>query len=127
MKLYCYRNLHRDLWSIQANQRVIGHEDSVFIGDPEFRVRKGGQARARRDRKKNVHAFVVGAFERVVANVPFEIHQDPESPFRWRQVTYNPFVDDSFVELPWRTPIEKADVALLTTEGRCFAGWRRAR
>tara|TARA_R100001086_G_C11756193_1_gene236794 strand:- start:80 stop:493 length:414 start_codon:yes stop_codon:yes gene_type:complete len=40
--------------------RVVDHRDQVLIHNAEFRVREGGRQRVIKERKKNVHAFVVG-------------------------------------------------------------------
>ena len=59
-KVKVYRNLHKNCYSIQLDGRVVAHADEVFIRDPVFRVQPTGRKRVLREKKKNVHAFVVG-------------------------------------------------------------------
>lgn len=62
MKVRVYFNLHSGLWSIQdyKTRRVIGHASRVNLTDCTFQVSEAGRQRVLRERKKNVHAFVVG-------------------------------------------------------------------
>jgi hypothetical protein len=53
-----------------------------------FVVRKAGQKRVREERRKNVHAFVVGE---ITEAHPYRM------PDNWR-VSYNPFKNDTFMQ-----------------------------
>ena len=59
-KVMVYYNLHKHTFSITYKSKVIMHADYVKLDDVEFRVRKGGNERVKREKQKNVHAFVIG-------------------------------------------------------------------
>ena len=55
-----YRNLHNDKLSVRYGGKVVGHVDSIWLRDATFAVQPAGRDRVRREKKKNVHAFVRG-------------------------------------------------------------------
>ena len=68
MKVYVYFNLHRKCFSIKALEgankgRVVAHRDDVLLFDATFKVSEAGRQRVLRERKKNVHAGVVGVWD----------------------------------------------------------------
>lgn len=105
VRVSVHRNLHLPgcAWSVRpvGQSRVAGHVSgrTLLMSEVEFRVRPSGRERARRDGQRNVHAFVVGT---VVARAPRG---------SWRRATYDPFVDDGFVD--------RATRVLLTPEMAC--------
>lgn len=65
MKVAVYWNLHRACWSIQSREgltrgRVIAHAAAVGLKGCQFKVSEAGRQRVLREKRKNVHAFVVG-------------------------------------------------------------------
>ena len=79
-----YWNLHLDCYSVQQSGKVVAHADQVELRDVKFRVSQSGRQRVLRERKKNVHAFVVG-------------HIDDALDRYWSvKVIYNPYKYDSF-------------------------------
>ena len=109
MKVRVYWNLHKKCFSVQSCKtgRVVGHANNVNIADAKFVVRKAGQAKVRREGKKNVHAFVVG----YISND----HVDPISD-EWslsQRVTYNPYMNDTFVFANTQEPVLESKVATL--------------
>jgi len=88
-RLYIYWNLHRKLWSVKQSGRVVGHHDLIFLKDCRFLVSKAGQARVRREKKKNVHAGVSG-YLAMNAEVP---HNEMGC-----YVMYNPYKHDTFIQ-----------------------------
>lgn len=64
MKNRIYFNIHKKLFSIQEKTkkgwRVISHKDSLLLKDVEFKVYSRGRERVLREKRKNVHAFVIG-------------------------------------------------------------------
>lgn len=94
MKVYVYRNLHKDCWSVKALEgehkgRVIYHAQNVTLSDCTFKVSKAGRERVLREKRKNVHAGVVGQLGRI--NVPLSYMPQMTA------VTYNPYKYESFV------------------------------
>jgi len=94
-KVRVYWNLHKKCWSVQdcKTNKVIDHIKDIVLEDAKFIVREGGQRRARREGKKNVHAFVVGYIYKG-KGIPYakgRLHLD------WDRVKYNPYTDNYFM------------------------------
>jgi hypothetical protein len=105
MKVFVYYNLHRNCWSLKAlegdkKNRVIAHASYVELYDCTPKVSKAGQARVRTEKRKNVHAGVVGTLRVFSRNDEFIQDEldtiDSEDP-KPLQVTYNPYKYDTFV------------------------------
>lgn len=111
MKVFVYFNLHKKLFSIKALEgpnkgRVVGHSNCITLKDVQFKVSEAGRQRVLRERKKNVHAGVVGHWNGELAMDI--VHRCITS------VTYNPYKYDSFVYKDNESPIQKASQAFLT-------------
>lgn len=94
MKVFVYWNLHKNCWSVKALEgenkgRVIYHAQNVTLSDCTFRVSKAGRERVLREKRKNVHAGVVGQLGRI--NVPLSYMPQMTA------VTYNPYKYETFV------------------------------
>ncbi len=132
LKVRCYWNLHRNLWSVQdaKTRRVIGHAKKVLLREVVFTVSEKGRLRVLREKRKNVHAFAVGELHGAAWETPFGF-----GPAYWTRgdaayaaaaarlgetVTYNPYKDATFVrfERDERVPVVGAQpMALLTATG----------
>ena len=88
-RVYVYFNLHRKLWSVKQDGKVKGHTACVNLKDCRFLVGKAGQARVRREGKKNVHAGVSGYIQ---SDIPWWVGNT--TCF----VTYNPYKHDTFIQ-----------------------------
>ena len=91
-RVFVYFNLHRKLWSVRAldgprKGHVIAHKRGVVLQGVSPRVSQAGRERVLRERKKNVHAGLVGYW--VPFNTPITEHMVP--------ITYNPYKYESFV------------------------------
>jgi len=66
MLVEVYKNLHRGCLSIRhaPRGRVFDHRDEVVLQGATFFVGAGGRERVRREKQKNVHAFVRGTIAR---------------------------------------------------------------
>ena len=129
-KCFIYRNLNDGCWSVKALEgphkgRVVYHAQAVTLSgdsryvsqdDIEFKVSEAGRQRVLREKRKNVHAGIVGYPyyavnvtlrypDAVPAREVFEC-QDDYDPSRditdpdhhaYRAVTYNPYKFDRFV------------------------------
>lgn len=65
MRVATYFNLHKKLFSIRAEEgpakgKVIAHADRVLMHFCTLSVGKAGNAKVRREGRKNVHAFIRG-------------------------------------------------------------------
>lgn len=110
MKVEVYWNLHKNLWSVRHKGIVIQHTDTVFIKDAKFVVQPSGNAKVRKTKRKNVHAFVRGTLTE-----PFKIKD-------LKSIRYNPYKYTTFVVAESDKPIYNSDRVYLSKEGKCFGG-----
>jgi hypothetical protein len=110
-----YRNIRKNLFSIQdkKTRRLIAYADSLFLTDIEMKIGKAGQLRARKERQKNIHAFIVGTF------VESDHNKDLINCSNLKPVYYNPYETDTFINLENGDPVYKALSGYLT-DGKCF-------
>ena len=90
MRVQVYYNLHKKRLSVRNRGKVIKHADMIVLHDVKFHVQPAGQAKVRKNKRKNVHAYVAG---------------DMASKFRhcenieeFELVKYNPYKNDFFVD-----------------------------
>lgn len=107
-KVMVYYNLHKETFSIVHQNKLIMYADMVKLRDVEFRVRNSGKERARIEKYKNVHAFVVGYLEDF-CEYPCDNFDKPKGIV----VTYNPYEYDSFVIKNTEEPIFNASKVVL--------------
>lgn len=98
MKVKVYFNLRKKLFSIQHKGLVIAHKDKVMLTNAQFKVNESGRQRVLKEKRKNVHAFVIGEWSDYLEEV-----------IDAQEVTYNPYKYSSFVFKNDLTPIDKAD------------------
>lgn len=115
MKVFVYFNLHRKCFSIKALEgankgRVVAHSDKVLLSDGVFKVSEAGRQRVLRERKKNVHAGVVGQW---VGSLDDELTIDRITTIG-RPVTYNPYKYSTFVYLYGEHPVGRTRLVALT-------------
>ena len=106
-KVRVYWNLHRKCWSIQdcKSGLVIDHKAWVVL-EGNFVVRKGGQKRVRQEGKKNVHAFAEGWYPSTWIS-PKHYHEEG------REVTYNPYKNDTFVWKDTGDPVSEESITMV--------------
>lgn len=98
IKVFVYFNLHKKCWSLKALEgenkgRVIAHEDFVTLVEATPKVSEAGRQRVLKEKRKNVHAGIVGYWEdRGTASMYLlQLDLDPYD------VTYNPYKSNGFV------------------------------
>lgn len=128
MRVFVYRNLHQQVWSIKALEgehkgRVIAHAPSVqLVGEIQFKVSETGRQRVIREKRKNVHAGVVGnllvtagaqvrydgvtVIDSGMAPTTIELDLGDDG---FTEVTYNPYKYSTFVDKKTEAPILKTD------------------
>lgn len=111
MKVFVYFNLHKRVFSVKALEgkekgRVIGHRTMLAIDSPTFKVSEAGRQRVIREKRKNVHAGVVGFLT--------SSYDWTKEDVTWERVMYNPYVFSSFVTAPLANPIHNARFARLS-------------
>jgi len=115
MKVFVYFNLHRKCFSIKALEgpnkgRVVAHRDDVLLFDGTFKVSEAGRQRVLRERKKNVHAGVVGQWD----NTGIDTSTHDRVLRYGSAITYNPYKYDSFVHLYGEHPCKTGRLVALT-------------
>ena len=115
MNVFVYFNLRKKCFSIKALEgkdkgRVIAHRDDVLLFDGTFKVSEAGRQRVIRERKKNVHAGVVGHWDETGTDL---ITIDRVTTIG-TPITYNPYKYDTFVHLYGLHPIKTGRLVALT-------------
>lgn len=86
MRVRVYRNLHKNVWSVQhyitgTGWRLFDHYDEVKLENVYFHVSPAGRKRVLREKKKNVHAYAQGtkvsSFDAEETHDPFKIWYNP--------------------------------------------------
>ena len=108
MKVFVYWNLHRDCWSVKAldgpnRGGVVHHATRVALHGCRFSVSESGRQRVLRDKRKNVHAGVVGTLieTTLLGKMPIEHSRTPsyvKSSDCALRVSYNPYAGPHFHE-----------------------------
>lgn len=85
-----YFNLHKKLFSIQqkihGRWKVIEHTSSLQMENVTFKVYEAGRQRVLKQKRKNVHAYVIGKIK----------FNSPSLLGRFEFVSYNPYKADKF-------------------------------
>ena len=96
-KVFVYKNLHRGCWSIKQDGLVKMHITDLCMYDCSFRVNKKGREKVLKEKRKNVHAGIVGYIDD-----HWDIH--PMGTLKSRKpktklAKYDPYKYDSFVQV----------------------------
>jgi len=99
MRVFVYYNLHKKVWSIKdlKTGKVIGRTDAVYLQDCEMKVSQAGRRRVLKERRKNVHAGIVGTWD----------YRDIHS-IEGIDIIYNPYEYSSFVTKDNKLPVFQA-------------------
>lgn len=93
--------------------RVVQHHQRLLLSDAKFVVREGGRQRVLREKRKNVHAFIVGYL--VDSRGIFGADADTKRDFPVR-ITYNPYRAGAFLTESG-APVFEARGVLLNERG----------
>jgi hypothetical protein len=100
-KVRVYRNLNKKCLSVQSwvegkGWRVTDHVQQIFLDNASFRVSQAGRRRVLKDKRKNVHAYIIGERVEKPKKNPVEL------------VKYNPYQSHRFfyVANPNRYPVK---------------------
>jgi hypothetical protein len=116
-RVMVYYNLHKHTFSVQKNGIVVFHVDYLKLKDVEFRVRVGGKEKVRKEKSKNVHAFVIGILEDFCEYPCEEMPEEPVGEI----ITYNPYLYDSFVFRKTKEPVYNAnEVVMINSKNKIF-------
>jgi len=134
MKVMVYRNLHKEgnTYSIKSLEglskgRVIGYAYGIALQNCQLVVNEKGRQRVLKEKRKNVHAGIVGDLVAVcgyqvrmhLATLEVAKYNDK----KWLEtfkpaipITYNPFLYTSFVFKGTNIPVFKAQQVMLFNE-----------
>lgn len=101
MRVKVYFNLHRKCFSVMHKGRVASHLNNVLLSNVEFKVSEAGRQRVLKDKRKNVHAFVVGDI--VVGHIRKGI-----------EIKYDPYRFKTFVTEIEQKPVRSAKLVMLS-------------
>lgn len=104
-----YKNLHRDCFSVTLvkTRKVIWHTDAIVLMNATFPVGLKSRARAIKEGRRNVHAFVEGTFNEALNKfLPFIRVESG------RAITYNPFVSSAFRYIDTNDPVFKSPLVI---------------
>lgn len=77
---------------------LVTYFETLYAKDVTFSVQPAGLRKFRETKQKNVHAFVRGNLDVLWSDgIP------------WREVVYNPNVNDTFVDKEYGFPVERGD------------------
>lgn len=102
-----YFNLHRKEFSIRQDGLVVQHMMHLDLQDVTFHVQPAGNAKVRKEMKKNVHAYIKGMPAPPNATV---------SLTKLGELTYNPYKYKTFVWKETEEPIQSAEWVSLDCE-----------
>ncbi len=110
--VHAYRNLNRRdgvFYSVRdaKTNLVIAHVPFILLSDVQFRVQEGGRLKVIAEKRKRVHAYIVGTWETKGGRIAG----------RWEKVRYNPYLFATFVRASDNTPVYTAEYALLDKDG----------
>jgi hypothetical protein len=116
-RVMVYYNLHKHTFSVTYKSKVVLHADYVKLGDVEFRVRKGGKEKVRTEKRKNVHAFLIGELLDFCKHPCKDLPNESSSKI----ITYDPYKHDSFVYKDTEEPIYKAkEIDMINHKNKLF-------
>lgn len=126
-EVFIYKNLSRNCWSIRANRGtwkgiVVAHARTFALEYVMFKVSEAGRQRVLRERRKNVHAGLVGTL-RYFEDGYYERFGDRDvfGLQRFRTAIYRPYLHSFFYEAITEQPVYDADMVIGTQEGIGFA------
>ncbi len=116
MRVKVYRNLKHGrnappLYSVQHKGKVIARVHQLLLSNATFHVNENGRQRVLREKRKNVHAYVIGDWTDELGAFGID-ETGPNLPAR---ITYNPYLAGTFV---WDIfPVKAARAVLLNASG----------
>lgn len=118
-KYYIYRNLNRGGFSVKYKGLVIDRLDKFAADNVEFRVSDKSRTRARREGRRNVHAYLVCDDYHSV-NWKSETFDKHISENEMVQVYYHPMYTESFVIAGTNTAVTESE-HVVAFNGKAFA------
>jgi hypothetical protein len=125
MKVRVHRNLHTGGWSVQHKTpkgwRLYARADFVALQWCRWRVSEAGSARAKRQGRRNVHAFAEGRLQTLLGAGEAKGEWPCGRPKkRGQAVSYNPYTMDTF-QSPSGKPVRYSRRAYFLPTGVALA------
>jgi hypothetical protein len=103
LRVYVYYNLHQHVFSVKALEgpdrgKVIAHASSLTLSNCKFKVSEKGRQRVLKEKRKNVHAGIVGKLSLSLG----------VTSRATTEITYNPYLYESFVTKDHQEPIKES-------------------
>ena len=109
-KVFIYKNLHKDCWSVKQDGLVKMHTHDLSLFDCSFRVNQRGRQQVLEERRKNVHAGISGYID-----LPWDEEDVSREGQKTKLAMYNPYKYKSFVRVEDDTkPVFWSSTARLT-------------
>lgn len=121
-KSFLYRNLRTKTWSRkEANGRVSERPLQAIIYNPKMVVSTAGRDRVRRTKIKVVHAGIRGHVTFTSTDETWDLFtMEHLKTLGFREITYNPYLYDSFVFSDTGEPIFMATIAYMTADMKVY-------
>lgn len=106
MRVRVYRNLHKKCYSIQAyipgtGWRVLWHDKNLLLDDVSFSVNQNGRRRVLKEKRKSVHAYVVGELKDKGKSRRFK---------KCGEARYNPYDGPLFTDTTTKKAVKQARI-----------------
>lgn len=111
MRVHVHRDIRGKIYSVTVRGRVVEKPTHAYLTNVTFKVRPGGRARVLKERRKNVHAFVVGD---LVETDTMNMSGIPTEAVR---VKYDPYACDRFFDPETGEILDSAKEVWLTPLG----------
>lgn len=102
-----YFNLHKKLYSVQekvnGTWKVVKHTDQLTLKNVELKVYEKGRKRVLRDKRKNVHAYIIGEL----------VDYNYDHGGQYNNLYYNPYLHDHFVDYDTKENVCKCNQVTL--------------
>lgn len=107
-KVKVYRNLAKDCFSIvDYNKKIVnGYARKIWLTNVIFKVSEKGRQRVLAEKRKNVHAYVIGNYLNSIEEL------NKLECLSLKQVKYNPYASPFFL-IEGVTPIKECKYCLL--------------
>ena len=113
-KVFVYKNIKRNCWSIKRDGLVKQHANVGWLKDVTFKVSEAGRLRVLREGRKNVHAGLKGTLlEYTDTPVPNHPVHSPQE--KWHTIKYNPYDGPTFIESKDNLPPYHKKCVLMVT------------
>jgi hypothetical protein len=125
-RIEVYYNLHKHCLSYRPSGGKVKHTQAVILNDVSFDVQPAGNAKVRREGKKNVHAFVRGVPAWISDGSLEDYNSENMERQGYRKITYDPYKNESFVMTDTGAPIKRATQVVITGKNIWLSGQRWA-